>query len=185
MLKRSFDVLLSLLGLIVLSPLFVLIAILIKLDSKGPVLYGQVRGGKDREPFEMLKFRTMMETKHWLGPVLSAKNDPRVTSLGAILRRTKLNELPQLINVLRGEMSLIGPRPELPYLVDMYEPWQRKRFAVPQGVTGWWQINGRSDKPMHLHTEDDLFYVQNYSLWLDLKILLKTIMVVLRGSGAY
>ena len=82
-------------------------------------------------------------------------------------------------------MSLVGPRPELPYLVSNYEPWQRKRFAVPQGITGWWQVNGRSDRPMHLHTEDDLYYVQNYSLLLDLQILMKTITVVLRGRGAY
>jgi lipopolysaccharide/colanic/teichoic acid biosynthesis glycosyltransferase len=90
-----------------------------------------------------------------------------------------------LINVLKGDMSLVGPRPELPLLVERYQPWQRQRFAVPQGMTGWWQVNGRSDKPMHLHTEDDLYYVQNYSLLLDLHILLKTIWVVLRGRGAY
>jgi lipopolysaccharide/colanic/teichoic acid biosynthesis glycosyltransferase len=96
-----------------------------------------------------------------------------------------LDELPQLFNVMKGEMSLVGPRPELPFLVEKYEPWQRKRFAVPQGITGWWQVNGRSDKPMHLHTEDDLYYVQNYSLLLDMRILIKTIWVVLRGKGAY
>jgi lipopolysaccharide/colanic/teichoic acid biosynthesis glycosyltransferase len=93
--------------------------------------------------------------------------------------------LPQIFNVLRGEMSLVGPRPELPYLVEKYEPWQRKRFAVPQGMTGWWQVNGRGEKIMHLHTEEDLFYVQHYSLWLDLRILLKTFWVVLSGTGAF
>ena len=101
------------------------------------------------------------------------------------MRRTSLDELPQLFNVLKGDMSLVGPRPELPDLVDFYEQWQRKRFAVPQGITGWWQINGRSDRPMHLHTTDDLFYIQNYSVWLDLYILLKTVLVVFRGTGAY
>lgn len=105
--------------------------------------------------------------------------------MGRFIRRFSLDELPQLFNVLKGDMSLVGPRPELPWLVEKYEPWQRKRFAVPQGVTGWWQVNGRSDKPMHLHTEDDLFYIQNYSLWLDLYILLKTPWMVLRGKGAY
>jgi lipopolysaccharide/colanic/teichoic acid biosynthesis glycosyltransferase len=111
--------------------------------------------------------------------------DPRVTRVGRFLRRLSLDELPQLINVLKGDMSLVGPRPELPFLVDQYEPWQRKRFAVPQGMTGWWQINGRSDRPMHLNTEDDLYYVQNYSILLDLQIMFKTIWVVLRGRGAY
>jgi lipopolysaccharide/colanic/teichoic acid biosynthesis glycosyltransferase len=113
------------------------------------------------------------------------RNDPRVTRVGRIVRKTSLDELPQLINILRGEMSLVGPRPELPFLVERYEPWQRKRFAVPQGITGWWQVNGRSDKPMHLHTEEDLYYVQNYSLLLDIQILFKTILVVLRGKGAF
>ncbi|MBX3012090.1 MAG: sugar transferase [Caldilineaceae bacterium] len=101
------------------------------------------------------------------------------------IRRTTLGELPQLFKVLKGEMSLVGPRPELPWLVAKYEPWQHKRFAVPQGITGWWQINGRSDNLMHLHTQQDLYYIQNYSLWLDLQILWRTITVVLRGRGAY
>jgi lipopolysaccharide/colanic/teichoic acid biosynthesis glycosyltransferase len=96
-----------------------------------------------------------------------------------------LDELPQLFNVLKGEMSLVGPRPEIPHLVAEYELWQRRRFAVPQGITGWWQIHGRSDKPMHLNTEDDLYYVQNYSLLLDLYILFKTVPVVIRGRGAF
>ena len=118
-------------------------------------------------------------------PVYKDPNDPRVTRLGHLLRRTSLDELPQIFNVLKGEMSLVGPRPELPELVGAYDLWQRKRFAVPQGMTGWWQVNGRSDKPMHLHTEEDLYYVQNYSIWLDLQILVKTVWVVLRRKGAY
>ena len=95
------------------------------------------------------------------------------------------DELPQFINVLKGEMSLVGPRPEMPWLVDRYQSWQRKRFAVPQGLTGWWQINGRSEKPMHLNPEDDLYYVYNYSLWLDIKILLRTPIAIIRGKGAF
>jgi lipopolysaccharide/colanic/teichoic acid biosynthesis glycosyltransferase len=113
------------------------------------------------------------------------KDDPRVTRIGRFLRRFSLDELPQLWNVLKGEMSLVGPRPEQLWLVDQYEPWQRKRFAVPQGITGWWQINGRSDKPLHLNTEDDLYYVYNYSVWLDIWILLRTPLAVLQGKGAF
>jgi lipopolysaccharide/colanic/teichoic acid biosynthesis glycosyltransferase len=144
----------------------------------------------------MFKFRTMVadaenlrhtvETTDSEGQLIhKSDRDPRVTRVGRILRKTSMDELPQLLNILRGEMSLVGPRPELPYLVERYEPWQRKRFAVPQGITGWWQVNGRSDKPMHLNTEDDLYYVQNYSLLLDIQILFKTILVVLRGKGAF
>jgi lipopolysaccharide/colanic/teichoic acid biosynthesis glycosyltransferase len=108
-----------------------------------------------------------------------------VTRVGRILRRTSIDELPQLFNVLKGDMSMVGPRPELPYIVEKYEPWQHKRFAVPPGITGWWQISGRSDNPMHLHTEDDLYYITHYSPWLDIQILIKTIWVVLKGEGAY
>jgi lipopolysaccharide/colanic/teichoic acid biosynthesis glycosyltransferase len=93
--------------------------------------------------------------------------------------------VPQLFNILKGDMSLVGPRPELPELVEKYQPWQRKRFAIPQGLTGWWQIHGRSDKPMYLHTEDDLYYIQHYSIWLDVYILINTFWIVIRGKGAY
>jgi lipopolysaccharide/colanic/teichoic acid biosynthesis glycosyltransferase len=122
------------------------------------------------------------------GPPLFDKrpDDPRVTRLGRFLRRTSLDELPQLINVLTGEMSLVGPRPELPWLVQRYLPWQRKRFAVPQGITGWWQVNGRSNRAEHqLRVEDDLYYIRNYSLLLDVRILWKTIASVVRGEGAF
>jgi lipopolysaccharide/colanic/teichoic acid biosynthesis glycosyltransferase len=131
---------------------------------------------------------TALSTQHsTLGTHKTHKrpNDPRVTRIGRVLRRYSIDELPQLVNVLRGEMSLVGPRPELPWLVDCYESWQRHRFAVPPGMTGWWQVNGRSDRPMHLNVEDDLYYIRNYSLWLDIIILLRTIPVVLSGKGAY
>ena len=144
----------------------------------------------------MLKFRTMqpeaeamrqaVEHTDEQGHLIHKRlDDPRVTRIGRILRRASLDELPQLFNVLKGEMSLVGPRPELPYLVERYELWQRQRFAVPQGMTGWWQVNGRSDKPMHLNTEDDLYYVQNYSILLDIFILIRTIGVVIAGKGAF
>ena len=197
MLKRAFDLLVTLACLLVALPVMAVIAVLIKLDSPGPVFYRQKRAGENGKVFEMIKFRSMIkdadqkqhlvEKEDEAGHLILNKTaqDPRITRVGGFLRRTSLDEIPQFLNVLRGDMSLVGPRPELPYLVDRYELWQRKRFAVPQGMTGWWQINGRSDKPMNLHTEEDLYYVQHYSLWLDLQILFKTIWVVLRGKGAY
>ena len=108
-----------------------------------------------------------------------------MTKAGRFLRRTSLDELPQIFNVLMGEMSPVGPRPEMMSLVDQYADWQRTRFAVPPGITGWWQVNGRSDRPMHLHTEDDLYYINNYSIWLDLQILVRTAWVVVLGRGAF
>jgi len=196
MLKRVFDLVLCILALPVALPLMGVIALAIRLDSPGPVLFRQQRVGENGRLFEMYKFRSMVmdaeerreqvEQMDAHGNIIHKRiNDPRITRVGALLRRTSLDELPQIVNVLKGEMSLVGPRPELPYLVEKYEPWQRKRFAVPQGITGWWQINGRSDRPMHLHTEDDLYYVQNYSIALDLLIILRTFWAVLRGQGAY
>ena len=196
MTKRLFDLIVGTAILILMAPILLVVAIMIKLDSPGPIIYKSKRIGENSSLFEMFKFRSMVQNADQLPIDLQLRDlhgnlthkipdDPRVTRIGRVLRRTSLDELPQLVNVLRGEMSLIGPRPELPALVKNYQPWQRKRFAVPQGITGWWQVNGRSDKPMHLHTEDDIYYVQNYSLLLDLTILIKTVWVVLRGKGAY
>jgi exopolysaccharide biosynthesis polyprenyl glycosylphosphotransferase len=194
--KRAFDLLFTLLLLPLALPLMGLIGLAIYLDSPGPALFRQQRVGENGRLFEMLKFRTMVASAEALhlaaGPVeeqgkviRKTADDPRVTRIGRILRRASLDELPQLFNVLKGEMSLVGPRPELPFLVERYELWQRQRFSIPQGMTGWWQVNGRSDKPMHLNTEDDLYYIQNYSLLLDIYILIKTIVVVAAGKGAY
>ena len=195
LIKRSFDVAVASFGLILSLPFMVVIAILIKLDSPGPIIFTQNRVGENGRIFKMYKFRTMIhdpeaekggQTRMVNGqPVYKLYYDPRVTRFGRLLRRTSLDELPQFINVLRGDMSLVGPRPELPWLVDQYEPWQRKRFEVPQGLTGWWQVNGRADKPMHLHTGDDLYYIKNYSLWLDVQILWRTIKAVLERRGSY
>jgi exopolysaccharide biosynthesis polyprenyl glycosylphosphotransferase len=197
LMKRAFDLIVTFLVMPIALPLMAIISIAIKLDTEGPILFRQVRVGENGKLFEMLKFRSMMvnaEKMHQVieevdeqGRIHQRKNkpDPRVTRVGRVLRKTSLDELPQLFNVLKGEMSLVGPRPEMPHLVEQYELWQRKRFAVPQGITGWWQVNGRSDKPMHEHTDEDLYYVQNYSLWLDIYILIKTVFVVLRGKGAY
>ncbi|WP_322494956.1 sugar transferase [Chloroflexus sp.] len=195
--KRLFDITVSLTLIVLLSPIMLLIALLIKLESPGPVIFKQERIGEHGRRFQMFKFRSMYidadrrwhevakrdETTNKL--IHKQKDDPRVTRVGRKLRRTSLDELPQLFNVLRGEMSLVGPRPEMPYIVAEYEPWQWQRFRVPPGMTGWWQVNGRSDKPLHLHTEYDLYYIQNYSFWLDLRILAKTLIVVWQGRGAY
>ena len=173
-----------------------IVALAIKVDSKGPVFYRQPRIGEGGKTFDMIKFRSMVvgadehadEVTRELddGTIIhKSPDDPRVTRMGHFIRRTSIDELPQLFNVFKGEMSLVGPRPEMPWLVERYEPWQRKRFEVPQGMTGWWQVNGRSDRPMHLHTDEDLFYIRNYSLGLDLVILWRTISVVLTGKGAY
>ena len=194
--KRLFDLVVGSLTTLLLLPLMGLVALLVRLDSPGPVIFRQTRVGENGRLFSMYKFRSMLDGAEQLQAVVNEENgsgdlihkkpdDPRVTRLGRLLRRTSLDELPQLFNVLKGEMSLVGPRPELPWMLDQYEPWQHKRFAVPQGMTGWWQVNGRSEKPMHLHTDDDLYYVQNYSLWMDIYILVKTPWVVLRGKGAY
>lgn len=195
--KRTFDLVLTLLVMPFVLPIMAIIAIAIKVDSPGPVIFRQIRVGENGRLFEMLKFRSMVQDADKMRYVIESvdekgriiqdkrKPDPRITRVGRFLRRTSLDELPQLFNVLKGEMSLVGPRPELPHLVEQYELWQRRRFTVPQGITGWWQVNGRSDKPMHQNTEDDLYYVQNYSLWLDILILLKTLLVVLRRKGAY
>lgn len=194
--KRLFDIIISLnLILIALIPIGV-ITLIVKLDSKGPAFFQQERIGENGRTFRMFKFRTMIVGADRMvddvaevaddGKIVFKKaDDPRVTRIGHFLRRTSLDELPQLFNVLKGEMSLVGPRPELPWLVEQYQPWQLKRLSVPQGMTGWWQINGRADKPSHVHTEDDLFYIQNYSLWMDIYILLKTPWAVVRGKGAY
>ena len=196
--KRLFDLVVSVLLLLVLSPAMIGITLLIKLDSRGPVLFRQRRVGEAGRLFWMIKFRSMIDEaekeetqlfqKAADGQPLFVKtpHDSRITGVGRFLRRTSLDELPQLFNVLKGEMSLVGPRPELPWLVENYESWQCQRFAVPQGMTGWWQVNGRMKRAdPRQRLEDDLFYIRNYSIWLDLRILWKTIWAVIRGEGAY
>ena len=194
--KRLFDLVVGGLLTLLAMPVMIIIAIAIKLDSPGPILFKQQRVGENGRLFDMYKFRSMVINAEALQEEINqvdedghlihkVKDDPRVTRVGHFIRRWSLDELPQFLNVLKGDISLVGPRPEMPWLVEEYEIWQRKRFAVPQGITGWWQVNGRSDKMMHLHTDEDLYYIQNYSLWLDILILLKTPWVVLRGKGAY
>jgi len=196
MMKRAFDLLISILLLPPVLILMGIVSIAIRMEGSGQVLFRQKRAGENGRIFEMLKFRTMVPGAETMADLVEyldeeghlihkSDRDPRVTPVGGFLRRTSLDELPQLFNVIKGDMSLVGPRPELPYLVEKYQLWQRKRFAIPPGITGWWQISGRSDKPMHLNTEDDLYYVQNYSLLLDIYILIKTFGIVLSGKGAF
>jgi len=196
-LKRVIDFIGSTLLLLLLAPFLLLVALLIRLDSPGPVLFRQERVGLNRRRFQLIKFRTMVQEadkKQELfeslneadGPVFKIKNDPRVTRLGRFLRQFSIDELPQLINVLKGEMSLVGPRP-LPLrdvkLIDAQ--WHKRRFSVKPGLTCLWQVNGRSDVSFERWVRMDLEYIDTWSLALDLKILLKTIPVVFRGSGAY
>jgi exopolysaccharide biosynthesis polyprenyl glycosylphosphotransferase len=194
--KRVMDLTISGVILLLTWPILGAIWIIVKLDSEGPGLYKASRIGENGKTFTMLKFRTMyvdadrkqddVKASDRMGrAVFKTQQDPRVTGVGGVLRRTSLDELPQLINVLKGEMSLVGPRPEQPFITEDYEHWQWQRLSVPPGMTGWWQVSGRSDLPMHLNTQYDLYYVRNYSFFLDIKILLKTILVVLRGKGAY
>ncbi len=194
--KRLFDLTLATITLLALWPVMLIIAIAIKLDTPGPAILKQERVGENGKIFKVYKFRSMVQDADKMLPevlketedgkiIHKQKDDPRITRVGKFIRRTSLDELPQLVNVLKGDMSMVGPRPELPFIVQTYESWQHKRFAVPPGITGWWQIHGRSDKPMHLHTEDDLYYISHYSPLLDIEILIKTVGVVLRGKGAY
>jgi len=196
-LKRALDLAIAVPALIILSPLMALVAIAVKLDSPGPVIFKQVRVGENGRLFTMYKFRSMVHdaearaqeviVRDEEGNVIhKSPHDPRRTPLGRFLRRWSLDELPQLWNVIKGEMSLVGPRPELPWLVERYESWQRRRFAVPPGMTGWWQIHGRgAGLPMHMATQEDIFYVENFSIGLDIRILAMTIWTVLSGRGSY
>ncbi|MCL4385533.1 MAG: sugar transferase [Cyanobacteria bacterium] len=177
-------------------PIYLIVALLIKIDSKGPVFYKQLRLTKDSKPFYMFKFRTMytnaeerlkelLQFNEASGPLFKMKNDPRITKVGRLLRKFSIDEIPQIINVLKGELSLVGPRPPLPKEVEQYEEWQLKRLNVKQGITGLWQISGRSELSFDEMTRLDLYYIQNWSIEMDVKIILRTIPAVLFGKGAY
>lgn len=197
--KRLIDIVVSAFAIIILSPVLVLTAVLVKLTSPGPIFFVQKRLGRNKRMFEIYKFRTMVvdaekrlkEIEHKnevSGPVFKIKNDPRVTPLGRFLRKTSIDELPQLFNVLKGDMSLVGPRPLQVRDYELFDTfgqdWQRRRFSVRPGITCLWQIKGRSSIPFEKWMELDLQYIRNWSLWLDLEILAKTVPAVLKGSGA-
>jgi exopolysaccharide biosynthesis polyprenyl glycosylphosphotransferase len=196
LIKRAFDIVVSSLGLLFTAPFFPLIALAIKLDTRGPVFFNQTRAGLDGRPFEMHKFRTMVaDAEDRLAdvvrlddlrdPVFKLSDDPRVTPVGRFLRRLSLDELPQLINVLRGEMSIVGPRPEQVELVERYRPEHRFRLSVKPGITGPMQVFGRGDLTFHERLAVELDYIENLSLARDLRIIAETVPVTLRGSGAY
>lgn len=198
MAKRLFDIVVAAVGLVVLSPLFVLLAIWIKLDSSGPVFYRGERVGKDGDLFHMFKFRSMAENAAQIGPRITARHDQRVTRPGRFLRDSKLDELPQLINMLRGEMSLVGPRPEDPRYVALYTPEQRRVLSVRPGITSPASVAYRDEEAMLRHhnvddwytrvlmprkLEMDLAYIEHMSLWSDLKVIAMTIRVLFRVNG--
>lgn len=194
--KRVLDISICAAVLILGWPLLVLIWLLIKTDSQGPGIITVRRVGENGKIFRMYKFRSMINGTELVQDkvvmedekgekIYKLRDDPRVTRVGKWLRKYSLDELPQVFNVLKGEMSLVGPRPEQPFITELYDHWQWQRVSVPPGITGWWQISGRADLPMHLNTEYDVHYVRNYSILFDLKILIKTIIAVIKAKGAY
>ncbi len=197
LLKRILDIVIASLALVLLAPFLLLIAILIRLDSTGPVIFTQIRVGKDGRFFRFYKFRSMYKNaeerkKAYLayneskgGVIFKMKRDPRITRVGRILRKTSLDELPQFWNVLKGDMSLVGPRPPLPAEVALYTLEDRKRLNVIPGLTCLWQISGRSDIPFQEQVRLDKEYILHHGLWNDLKILIKTPLAILSGRGAY
>jgi lipopolysaccharide/colanic/teichoic acid biosynthesis glycosyltransferase len=186
MIRRLLDIVVSAFALVIGAPLLAVAVLAIRLESRGPAIYRQRRVGLHGAPFDVLKLRTMVDGAEHIGAGLAVNaNDSRITRVGAFLRRTSLDELPNLLNVLRGEMSLIGPRPTLPAQVDQYTARQRGRLTVKPGISGWAQVNGRASLPWSERIELDLYYVEHRSLALDLKILLRTPALILGGSGLY
>jgi lipopolysaccharide/colanic/teichoic acid biosynthesis glycosyltransferase len=181
---RAFDVVIAALALVVFSPILLVAAIAIKLGSRGPVIYRQLRVGKDGREFELLKLRTMERGSDPIGVgKIVARDDPRVTAAGRLLRRTSLDEIPNLVNVLRGEMAIVGPRPTIPPQVADYTPHQHRRHEVRPGLTGWAQVQGRAGIPWEERIELDVEYVDRRSLAVDLRILAKTTWLLVTGHG--
>lgn len=193
--KRLIDILLSLLGLVIVSPIMLIVAILIKLESTGPVIFSQTRVGLNGKEFNMLKFRSMVQNAEELkeklqkqnemsGPMFKMKEDPRVTKVGRFIRKTSIDELPQLINVLKGEMSLVGPRPSLPKEVAKFEPWMLERLNVKPGLTCYWQVSGRNNIDFEDWMKLDIKYVKDRNLVLDIKLIFKTFFVLFGDKNA-
>ena len=190
MIKRTFDIIVSLTAVLVLSPILVITVILVKLTSKGPVFYGQERVSRDNKKFIMLKFRTMKaDAESQSGPVWASENDPRRTPIGAFLRKASIDELPQFLNVLKGDISIVGPRPERPHFVEKFKdeiPRYMERHKVKGGITGWAQANGlRGDTSIEERIKYDLYYIENWTLWFDIKIIIKTALEIFHHKTAY
>lgn len=194
--KRLIDIVCSFLGVLVLSPLFIIIAIIIKTTSKGPVFFSQKRVGKNGKEFNMYKFRSMVvnaeELKEKLaaqnemsGPMFKMKDDPRVTKVGKFIRKTSIDELPQLWNVLKGDMSLVGPRPSLPKEVAQFENWMYRRLEVKPGLTCYWQVSGRNNIDFEDWMKLDVKYVEERNLWIDIKLIFKTVFVLFGDKNAH
>lgn len=183
--KRLFDFVSSLIGIIITSPIFILVSVAIKLDSKGPVIFKQRRVGYQGRIFEIYKFRSMIVNAENLGAGIyfEGENDPRFTKVGKFIRKTSLDELPQLLNIIKGDMSIVGPRPLLPVTIEQMNNYQKRRLEKKPGVTGWAQVNGRNELSMKERIERDIWYIDHYSFWLDIKIIFKTIKVVFRKEG--
>ena len=193
--KRATDILLSLVGLILLSPILIITAIAIKIDSKGPVFFKQMRVGKNGVQFPMYKFRSMVvnaeelkkeleEQNEMSGPMFKIKSDPRITKVGKFIRKTSIDELPQLVNVIKGDMSLVGPRPSLPKEVEQFEPWMMERLEVLPGITCFWQVSGRNNIPFKEWMELDVKYVRERNYLLDIKLIFKTFFVLFGDESA-
>lgn len=193
--KRLTDILLSTIGLILLSPILLIISIWIKVDSKGPIIFKQDRVGKDGKLFGMYKFRSMVSNAEELkkelqkqnemsGPMFKIKDDPRITKVGRFIRKTSIDELPQLINVIRGEMSLVGPRPSLPREVELFEPWMKERLNVQPGITCYWQVSGRNNIPFYEWMKLDVKYVKERTYFGDIKLIFKTFFVLFGDDNA-
>ncbi|MFT5283966.1 MAG: exopolysaccharide biosynthesis polyprenyl glycosylphosphotransferase [Planctomycetota bacterium] len=183
--KRLLDLVFSMTFLLVLMPAFVLATILIRRQSEGPVFFMQTRIGKDGKPFRMFKFRTMYTQAGGDAPTPDSASDPRITPIGRFLRRYSLDELPQFINVLRGEMSIVGPRPEMPFIVEKYDALDRERLRAKPGITGLWQISSGRRFAIHQNLDYDIYYIENRSVLLDLVIIMLTVFAVMRGTGAH
>ena len=193
--KRTIDIACSLFGLLVLSPVLIIVSILIKLESDGPIIFSQDRIGYKGQKFKMYKFRSMVvnaeelkkklaEQNEMSGPMFKMKNDPRVTKVGKFIRKTSIDELPQLINILKGEMSLVGPRPSLPKEVKEFEPWMMERLEVKPGLTCYWQVSGRNDIDFEDWMKLDIKYVRERSFLLDMKLIIKTFFVLFGDEHA-